>query len=106
VPGWYDQVGGLFLDGDKGGIGTNLGDAIWWTLMSVALGALPLGVLGAAAGPRRRARGPASTPTLVQPWADPRTSTSGCSSATDTPDQMTCGRRPSGTPVRIERIDN
>jgi cytochrome c-type biogenesis protein CcmH/NrfF len=41
-------------------MGANLGDAIWWTLIVVVLWALPLGVLGAAAGSaparRRRAR--------------------------------------------------
>ena len=37
-------------------IGANLGDAVWWTLLSVLLWALPLGVIGAAAGslPARR----------------------------------------------------
>jgi hypothetical protein len=38
-------------------VGVNLGDAIWWTLVTLALSALPFGVLGAAAGsvrPRRR----------------------------------------------------
>ena len=41
-------------------VGANLGDAIWWTLIVLVLWALPLGVLGAAAGSararRRRAR--------------------------------------------------
>ena len=41
-------------------MGANLGNAIWWTLISLPLWALPLGVLGAAAGSvrarRRRAR--------------------------------------------------
>ena len=60
APRWYRQVGGLLLDADGGvGMGANLGDAIWWTLVVLALWALPLGVLGAAAGSalarRRRA---------------------------------------------------
>jgi hypothetical protein len=48
--------------GREGGIGVggNLGDAVWWTLPSLLLWALPLGVLGAAVGSararRRRAR--------------------------------------------------
>ena len=43
----------MFLDSDGGiGMGTNLGDAIWWTLPVLVLWALPLGVLGAAAGRR------------------------------------------------------
>jgi hypothetical protein len=56
----YRQDGGLLLDGDGGigviGVGANLGDAVWWTLLSVLLWALPLGVIGAAAGslPARR----------------------------------------------------
>jgi hypothetical protein len=61
APHWYRQVGGLLLDADGGvGMGANLGDAIWWTLILMTLWALPLGVLGAAAGSararRRRAR--------------------------------------------------
>jgi hypothetical protein len=68
APSWYRQGGGLLLDGEGGvGMGANLGDAIWWTLVTLALWALPLGVIGAAAGTawarRRRARGtPASLP--------------------------------------------
>ena len=61
APRWYRRVGGLLLDGEGGvGMGANLGDAIWWTLIVVVLWALPIGVLGAAAGSaparRRRAR--------------------------------------------------
>ena len=61
APRWHRQVGGLLLDGEGGvGMGANLGDAIWWTLIVVVLWALPIGVLGAAAGSaparRRRAR--------------------------------------------------
>jgi hypothetical protein len=58
----YRQDGGLLLDGDGGfgviGVGANLGDAVWWTLASVLLWALPLGVIGATAGslPARRRR--------------------------------------------------
>ncbi|MFL6273534.1 MAG: hypothetical protein ACJ75A_26045 [Actinomycetes bacterium] len=44
-------------------MGANLGDATWWILIVLVLWALPLGVLGAAAGSapgrRRRAREPA-----------------------------------------------
>jgi hypothetical protein len=54
APSWYRQVGGLLLDGEGGvGMGANLGDAVWWTLV---LWALPLGVIGAAAGARARRR--------------------------------------------------
>jgi hypothetical protein len=63
---WHQQRGQLLLDGEGGLgldanlVGANLGDAIWWTLVVLALWALPLGVLGAAAGSararRRRAR--------------------------------------------------
>jgi hypothetical protein len=63
---WYRQRGQLLLDGEGGFgvggnlVGANLGDAVWWTLIVLVLWALPLGVLGAAAGSararRRRAR--------------------------------------------------
>jgi hypothetical protein len=57
---WYRQGRGLLLDGAGGlGVGANLGYAIWWPLVFLLLWALPLGVLGAAAGgalARRRAR--------------------------------------------------
>jgi hypothetical protein len=43
-PRWYRQVGGLLLDGEGGvGMGANLGDAIWWTLIVAVLWALPIG---------------------------------------------------------------
>jgi len=58
---WYQQGRGLLLDGAGGlGVGANLGNAIWWPLVFLVLWALPLGVIGAAAGSararRRRAR--------------------------------------------------
>jgi hypothetical protein len=58
---WYQQGGGMLLDGEGGiGVGGNLGDAVRSTLPGLLWGALPLGVLGAAAGSararRRRAR--------------------------------------------------
>jgi hypothetical protein len=59
APHWYRRFGGLLLDADSGvGMGANLGDATWWTLIVLVLWALPLGVLGAAAGsaPGRRRR--------------------------------------------------
>jgi hypothetical protein len=62
APRWYRQLGGMLLDSDGGiGMGTNLGDAIWWTLPVLVLWALPLGILGAAAGRRLRRRGPIPT---------------------------------------------
>jgi hypothetical protein len=61
----YRLDGGLLLDGDGGvGVGANLGDAVWWTLVLLLLWALPLGVIGAAAGSlpaRRRGRQAVST---------------------------------------------
>jgi hypothetical protein len=38
------------------GMGANLGDAIWWTLVVLVLWALPMGVPGAAAGSARARR--------------------------------------------------
>ena len=43
APRWYRQVGGLLLDADGGGMGANLGDAIWWTLVMLVLWHCPLG---------------------------------------------------------------
>jgi hypothetical protein len=51
---WYQQGQGTVLDGAGGlGIGVNLGDAVWWPLVFLALWAVPLGVVGAAAGSTR-----------------------------------------------------
>jgi hypothetical protein len=49
---YWDQAGwGAVLDGEGPfGAGINLGDAVWWNLTHLILWALPLGVLGAAAG--------------------------------------------------------
>jgi hypothetical protein len=41
----------MLLDADGAlGVGVNLGDAVWWTLVLLALWVLPFGVIGAAAG--------------------------------------------------------
>jgi hypothetical protein len=51
---WYQQGRGMLLDGEGGiGVGANLGDAVRWTLPGLLLWALPLGVVGAAAGSAR-----------------------------------------------------
>jgi len=59
---WYQQAQGTVLDGAGGlGVGVNLGDAVWWPLVFLTLLAVPLGVVGAAAGahgPARRAISP------------------------------------------------
>jgi hypothetical protein len=51
---WYQQGQGTVLDGaGRLGVGVNLGDAVWWPLVFLALWAVPLGVVGAAAGSAR-----------------------------------------------------
>jgi hypothetical protein len=68
APAWYRQVGGLLLDADSGiGMGANLGDATWWTLIVLVLWALPLGVLGAAAGSARARRRRSAAPVVAGP---------------------------------------
>jgi hypothetical protein len=48
---WYREGRGMLLDADGAlGVGVNLGDAVWWTLVLLALWVLPFGVIGAAAG--------------------------------------------------------
>jgi hypothetical protein len=48
---WHQRGRGLLLDGEGGfGVGANLVDAVWWPLILLTLWALPLRVLGAAAG--------------------------------------------------------
>jgi hypothetical protein len=38
APHWYRRLGGLLLDADSGvGMGANLGDATWWTLIVLVL---------------------------------------------------------------------
>jgi hypothetical protein len=60
APLWDQQGAGLLLDADPGAVGVNLGDALWWTPISLGLFAVPLGVIGATLGSarerRRRAR--------------------------------------------------
>ena len=61
---WYQQGQGTVLDRAGGlGVVVNLGDAVWWPLVFLAVWAVPLGVVGAAVGSARaRERGdPAST---------------------------------------------
>ena len=59
---WYQQGQGTVLDRAGGlGVGVNLGDAVWWPLVFLAVWAVPLGVVGAAAG-SARARGAAIPP--------------------------------------------
>jgi hypothetical protein len=59
---WHQRRGQLLLDGEGGPglgadlVGANLGDAVWWTLVALVLWALPLGVIGAAAGSWRARR--------------------------------------------------
>jgi hypothetical protein len=53
---WYQPGQGTVLDGAGGlGAGVNLGDAVWWPLVFLALWAVPLGVVGAAFGLSRQA---------------------------------------------------
>jgi hypothetical protein len=64
---WDQQGRGLLLDDAGGfGVGANLGNAVWWPLVFLLLWALPLGVIGAAAGSaltrRRRSLAATSTP--------------------------------------------
>jgi len=67
---WYQQGRELLLDGTGGlGVGATLGDAIWLPLVFLALWALPLGVLGAAAGSARARRRRARALTELTPTA-------------------------------------
>jgi hypothetical protein len=53
---WYQHGRGQLLDGEGGlGVGANLVDVVWWPLIFLTLWALPMGVLGAAAGSSGRA---------------------------------------------------
>jgi hypothetical protein len=68
APAWYRRVGGLLLDADSGlGMGANLGDATWWTLIVLGLWALPLGVLGAAAASAQARRRRSAAPVVAGP---------------------------------------
>jgi hypothetical protein len=58
---WYRIDARLLLDGETGEqFGTNITDAVFWTLLFVTIWGLPTGVIGAAAGNalRRRLGGP------------------------------------------------
>jgi hypothetical protein len=57
---WYQQGQGTVQDGAGGlGVGVNLGDAVWWPLVSLALWAVPW---GGWRGRRERARAPPAGP--------------------------------------------
>ncbi|MGH8991040.1 MAG: hypothetical protein ACRDZ7_05870 [Acidimicrobiia bacterium] len=55
-PRWQRQIGGSLLDADTIPLGSNLGDALWWTLVLLVLFAVPFGVIGACAGSARARR--------------------------------------------------
>ena len=57
APRWYRQVGGLLLDADGGGMGANLSDAIWWTLVMLVLWHCHSACSARPPGARERAAG-------------------------------------------------